>query len=357
MSEISRADAGACQPTASSLLQFPKTDPTSIYRYRDGLYAADLLTAAISHLDFFTWLSDHPSDLQSICRSLEIRERPADVMLTLFSAMGLLEVQNQIFSLTPLAREHLVKTSHWNIGPYFDSVKERSVCRDMVTVLRTGKPANWASLKNEKEWAKAMDSETFAKQFTAAMDSRGVYLAPAMAQKLECSKHRRLLDVAGGSGIYACAIVAQHPHLRAMILEKSPVDRITRRCLAERGFAERIEVEVGDMFADPFPSQCDMHLFSNVLHDWDVDQVQELMAKSFAALPAGGMIVIHDAHINATKTGPLPVAAYSALLMTITEGKCYSEKEMVDYLRGAGFSAVTYSPTAADRSIITAQKR
>jgi hypothetical protein len=25
-------------------------------------------------------------------------------------------------------------------------------------------------------------------------------------------------------------------------------------------------------------------------------------------LPAGGLIVIHDAHINAEKTGPLPVA-------------------------------------------------
>jgi len=68
------------------------------------------------------------------------------------------------------------------------------------------------------------------------------------------------------------------------------------------------------------------------------------------------MIVIHDAHINADKTGPLPVAAYSALLMTITEGKCYSEKEMTDHLSRAGFSDVAFSPTAADRSIITARK-
>ncbi len=344
-------------PTTAKLLQLPTTDPTSIYRYRDGLYASDLLTAAISHLDFFTWLNEHPSDLPGICHSLEIRERPTDVMLTLFTAMGLLAVEEQIFSLTPLAREHLVKSSHWNIGPYFDSVRERPVCRDMVTVLRTGKPANWASLKNEKEWAKAMETDAFANQFTAAMDARGVYLAPAMAQKLDCTDSRRLLDIAGGSGIYACAIVARHPHLRATILEKSPVDRITERCLSERGFADRINVRIGDMFSDAFPTDCDIHLFSNVLHDWDVNRVQQLLEKSFAALPPGGMIVIHDAHINAEKTGPLPVAAYSALLMTITEGKCYSEKEIANYLSGIGFSAVTHSATAADRSIITALKR
>jgi hypothetical protein len=99
-----------------------------------------------------------------------------------------------------------------------------------------------------------------------------------------------------------------------------------------------------------------MHLFSNVLHDWDGPQVEQLLAKSFASLLPGGMIVIHDAHINAAKTGPLPVAAYSALLMTITEGKCYSEQELADYLKKAGFCHVQHFATAADRSVITARK-
>ena len=99
-----------------------------------------------------------------------------------------------------------------------------------------------------------------------------------------------------------------------------------------------------------------MHLFSNVLHDWDVPKVKELLGKSFSSLLPGGLLVIHDAHINAQKTGPLPVAAYSALLMTITEGKCYSESEMKELLEQAGFRDVKYAATAADRSIITAQK-
>ncbi len=86
-------------------------------------------------------------------------------------------------------------------------------------------------------------------------------------------------------------------------------------------------------------------------------RVKPLLAKSFAALPPGGMILIHDAHINADKTGPLPVAEYSALLMTITEGKCYSEKEMAQFLAEAGFADFRHAPTAADRSVITARKR
>src|SRR6185369_5641774 len=117
------------------LTAHPSTDPTSIYRYRDGLYAVDLLTAALSHLDLFSWIEANPSDLQTLCRALELQARPADVMLTLFTAMGLLENNNGIFHLTPLGRDHLVKASPFNIGPYFASLKDRPVCRDMLTVL------------------------------------------------------------------------------------------------------------------------------------------------------------------------------------------------------------------------------
>lgn len=338
------------------LLRQPETDPTSIYRYRDGLYAVDMLTAALCHLDFFSWLADNPSDKAAICRHFGIQERPTDVMLTLFTAMGHLRASGGAFSLTDSAREHLVQSSPWFIGPYFASVRDRPVCLDILNVLRTDKPANWASLKNEKEWARAMEGEAFANKFTAAMDCRGIYLGPAMAKKLDCSKHSRLLDIAGGSGIYACAMVAQHPHLRAAVLEKVPVDAITRQSVSTRGYGDRVSVVVGDMFAGELPGGYDLHLFSNVLHDWNEMAVKQLLKKSAGALPSGGMIVIHDAHINPDKTGPLPVAAYSALLMTITEGKCYSEREMADLLGEAGFENVKYAFTAADRSIMTALK-
>lgn len=342
--------------TPFDLLQTPQTDPTSIYRHRDGLYAVDMLTCAISHLDFFSWLAEHPVGRSAICKGLNLHERPTDVMLTLFTAMGLIECKDAVFQLTMLAREHLVKTSPWFIGPYYDSMKERPVCKDLLEVLRTGHPANWGSFKHEKDWAKAMEGEAFANQFTAAMDCRGTLLAPAMAAKVDCSRRKHLLDIAGGSGIYACAMAARHLHLRATVMEKPPVDRITKNQIAARGFAERIDVKVGDMFADAFPPQCDAHLFSNVLHDWDEPRVRQLLKKSFAALPADGLIIIHDAHINADKTGPLPVAAYSTLLMAITEGKCYSEKEMADYLHDAGFKKVAFTPTVADRSVIVAEK-
>jgi SAM-dependent methyltransferase len=261
-----------------------------------------------------------------------------------------------VFHVTELAREHLVSTSPYFIGPYYASLKGRPVVRDFVTILRTGRPANWGSYQNEKPWSDAMLTEEFASTFTAAMDCRGVYLGAAMAGQLDLGGRRRLLDIAGGSGIYACAMVARHPHLTAAVFERPPVDQIAVTMIRRRAQSERVAVIAGDMFVDPLPRGFDLHLYSNVLHDWDTDKVRRLLATSFDALARGGMLIIHDAHLNRDKTGPLPVAKYSALLMSVTEGKCYAVSELEALLSEVGFIDVRYQPTVADRSIITAAK-
>ena len=340
----------------TNLTLAPQTDPLPIFRQRDSIYTTDLLGAAVAQFDFFTWLDNNPSDIAAICRAFSFHERPVDVMLTLFCAMGLVEKRADTFHVTTLSREHLVAGSPWNLGPYFGSLKERPVCRDFVTILRTDKPANWGSYKDEQEWALAMEGIEFAEGFTAAMDCRGVFLGQALAQKVDMAGRSRLLDIGGGSGIYACAFAARHDQLRAAVLEKSPVDQIALRKIAERGLAGRVEVLKGDFFTDSLPSGFDVHLYSNVLHDWDVPAVKRLLAKSRAAIEPGGMLVIHDMHLNADKTGPLPVASYSALLMAVTEGRCYSVAEMELWLKEAGFERVTFEPTAADRSVITAHR-
>src|SRR5205085_7767673 len=140
------------------------------------------------------------------------------------------------------------------------------------------------------------------------------------------------LDIAGGSGIYACSLCAHFSKLRATVLEKSPVDKITTKAIAQRGFSDRVSVISGDMLSAALPAGFDVHLYSNVLHDWDVPVVKQLLQKSFVALAPGGVLLIHDAHLNETKSGPLHVAEYSTMLMHSTEGRCYGTGEMTEYL-------------------------
>jgi predicted O-methyltransferase YrrM len=332
----------------------PGTDPTSLYRLRDGLYAADLLTAALVELDLFTCLHAQPADFETVCRTLHLIERPADVAITLFKAMGLITTGGATLALTDQARDHLVRTSPFFLGPYYASFRNRPIVRDFVQVLHTGRPSSWSASSSQPDWATAMRDPAFAAQFTAAMDSRGLFLGRAVASAVDLGNRRALLDVAGGSGIYACCLVDRYAHLRATVLERPPVDTVSAEAIANRGFASRVAVHASDMFADTWPDGHDVHLFSNVLHDWDVAAVSQLLERSARALPPGGLVIIHDAHLDDDKAGPLPVAAYSALLMHSTEGRCYSGSEMRQFLVAAGFSDTRFAPTVADRSIVTA---
>jgi 3-hydroxy-5-methyl-1-naphthoate 3-O-methyltransferase len=334
----------------------PTTDPTRAYRYRDGIVAADLITTAIVHFDFFTWLAAHPSSETTIARELGMARRPLDVLLTLSAANGFVAREGDVFVVTGVAREHLVAGSPFNLAPYYASFKDRAMVRELTDVLRTGKPGNWGGDKDGFDWHRAMEDDAFARQFTAAMDCRGHYLAHALADALQLRGSERILDIGGGSGIYSCILAARHPGLRATVFDQAPVDRIAAKLINERGCERQVSVHAGSFFRDQWPADHNTHLVSNVLHDWDVPEVRALLARSFEALPAGGLLIIHDAFINADKTGPLAVAEYSAILMHATQGKCYSTAEYAEMLAEAGFGGVWHADTVVDRGVMTARK-
>lgn len=334
------------------LTRVPATDPTAIYRQRDALYASDMLIAALKGFDFFTWLAAGPQTVESICHHFGFSARPTDVMTTLFVASGWLQREGNQLSLTAEAREHFVAGSPWFIGPYFPPVKDRPIAGDLMECLKTGKPANFASRKDTDDWHKAMETEAFAKEFTAMMDCRGVLLARALARNLELSENSRLLDIAGGSGVYACSLCAHFPQLTATVLEKSPVDQIAATAIRDRGFADRVDTIAADMLMSRLPEDYDVHLLSNVIHDWNVVLVRKLLQSSAIALKPGGLLVVHDTFLNEDKTGPLHVAEYSVLLMHVTQGRCYSEKEITTWAEEAGLRLIAHVPSAAHRSAL-----
>ena len=97
-------------------------------------------------------------------------------------------------------------------------------------------------------------------------------------------------------------------------------------------------------------------LTGELVTEFDPGTASDRAFRESAALPPGGLLVIHDAHLNAAKTGPLPVAAYSAILMSVTEGKCYATSELETLLTDAGFRDFAFAETIADRSVMTALK-
>lgn len=339
-----------------NLLNIPGLSPARIFALRESSFVCDLFITAVSHFDFFNWLDKFPSDIDTICASLKIKKRPADVMLTLFKAYGLIKEKSKQFYLSDISRHYLVRNSDFDLSSYVSSLKDRPICEDMKQVLLTGRPANWAAAKKGKAWAAAMEDDDFSESFSAGMNSRGAYLASGVAKAIDLKGYKKLLDIGGASGIYAVSLVATYPHLKATIFEKPPVDKVARYTVNKFNLNKKIKVVTGDFFKNQLPEGHDIHLLSHVLHDWDIEQVRSILKNSYENLDKGGIVIVHDAHINKSKTGPVSVAEYSVLLMFLSKGKCYSITEMHDVMEEIGLKAIEYRQTILNRSIIIGHK-
>jgi SAM-dependent methyltransferase len=340
----------------SSFSEIPPTSPQRILALRESAFAVDLFIAAVSHFNFFNWLDKSPAGIDDIWASLGIQKRPADVMLTLFKAYGFIKEKKGIYYLSDVSRNYLVDKSAFNLSSYVSSLQNRPICEDMKKVMLTDRPANWAAAKEGRDWAASMEDGAFAESFTAGMNSRGAYLARGLLGAVDFHGCRSILDIGGGSGIYPIILLQNNPALSAAVFEKPPVDKVAAYSVNKFNLSDRIKVVAGDMFRDNLPGGYDVHLISHVLHDWDFPEVRTVLKNSYTALKPGGKIIIHDAHINRAKTGPVSVAEYSVLLMFLSEGKCYSIKEMEDTLQETGFKNIEFRPTIYNRSIITGIK-
>ena len=200
-----------------STLDLPTTDPTSIFEYYRGNYGAELLTAAVAHFDVFRRLADHAKPWNELQAELGLAERPMVVLLTALRAMKLvdLDAQRQLF-LTPMSREHLTG-GPFDVSNYLRLSADSAGVRNMIERLTSNAPSTAAPQDDSTPWIfkegtnSAMDQESMARHFTLALAGRAKNVAPYLAERIELAEAKLLVDVGGGSGIYAIACLQKYP--------------------------------------------------------------------------------------------------------------------------------------------------
>jgi hypothetical protein len=297
-------------------------------------------------------------------RQLGVEERPAMVLVTALRAFGLLALDERgLLELTDLAREHLTPGSAFDVSDYLGLAAKNPGVVEMVERLRTNCPAGakpeeaGAAFIYREGFESAMESEASARRLTLALAGRAKNVAPLLAERVPLAEAGTLLDVGGGTGIYSIACLQKNPRLRAIVWDRPEVLKVTREMADAHGVADRLDTRSGDMFADPVPGAADVHLLSNVLHDWDVPACRALIGRCAAALPAGGRLLIHDVFLNDDLGGPLAIALYSAALSSLTEGRAYSAAEYRVWLAEAGLAANEVVPTLIHCGVLTGVKQ
>jgi hypothetical protein len=97
---------------------------------------------------------------------------------------------------------------------------------------------------------------------------------------------QHVLDVGGGDGVNALALVGAFADLRVTILDLEGAISIARQKVERSGLGFRIQVAAGDMFTMAYPDGCDCVLLANQVAIWSPTDNLRLVTRAYDALPA-----------------------------------------------------------------------
>ena len=315
--------------------------PVPLMQLATGFWA--FKTLAVAHeLDLFSRLSGTAGTTsRALAGTLRIEERPAEMLLTGCTALGLLEKLDGRYVNSPLTEAFLVRGKPYYFGGWVQMLDQRLYpgWGRLDEAVRTNRPTTWDP-DRQNSLFDGEDPRLLA-VFWEAMHSLSTFTARTLGQAIDLGGARRLLDVGGGSGAYDIELCRLYPDLTAMVYDLPKVAGIAARKVEEAGLPGRISTMAGDFFADPsLPGGYDTILLSMVLHDWAEDRCRTILEKCWEALPSGGEVIIAELLVNDDRTGPPAAALMSLNMLVETEGRNYTPAEYGAWLRELGFRDV-----------------
>jgi SAM-dependent methyltransferase len=193
------------------------------------------------------------------------------------------------------------------------------------------------------------------KIFSEGVEALTAAPAHALATAYDFGRHRRLLDVAGGTGSFLIAILSANPALEGTVFELPQVAEIAKRSLAASPVAERASVTAGNAMENEVPAGHDVVLLANIIHYFLPEQNIKLVGRVRAAVEPGARLLLVDWWTDPTHTKPVPAALMAGEFLANVGGDVYSEDEMRAWLAEAGWQPLERLPLAGPQSAIIAE--
>lgn len=338
----------------SQEIRRPRGDDRPLWDIIMGIYGYQAVLLC-HELGLFPLLAGKPLGLAEIAAALQIAPRPAQALLQVCRALGLVTVAEEKFSLTPLAEDYLLESGPVYFGGFLDyTLAHRSVLS--YDSLKEAVLTNSAQVYGGAElYNSHQEEEELARAFTRMMHSHSQAPAQVWPEKIDLAGIRTMLDIGGGSGVHSIGAALCWPELRVVLFDLPAVCAVAAEYFASQGLEERSRTESGDIWQDPFPA-ADLHFYSDIFHDFSYEKCRFLAGKSFAHLEAGGRIILHEMLYYGDKSGPFTVAGYDVSMLLWTEGQQFSGTELSAMLAAAGFVDLRVIPTLGYWGIVTGRK-
>ena len=182
-----------------------------------------------------------------------------------------------------------------------------------------------------------------ARRMTAAMDAYARTRGAEIADRLDFSDSRTLLDLGCGPGTYALAILERNPRLAATLLDLAGPIAEARRLVAARGMSERVEFVVQDGMTYAPGRTFDVVLVSNTLHMIGPDGSAELLKHCYQLVSPGGRLIVQAQYLEDSRIAPRWPTLLNLIQRVATpHGLNHAVGETREWLEGSGFVNVEH---------------
>jgi ubiquinone/menaquinone biosynthesis C-methylase UbiE len=322
--------------------------PDLIFQVANGFMAAKHLFVA-NEVGLFVALAASPATLDEVAQRTGIPRRTLRILADAMVALGFLERQGDQYQNTVVSSTLLSGQTPTDLRPalrYWDHLNYQRWTQ-LEAVVRTEQAVfgEFAFTPEEQQL------------YTEGVEAITAGTARALAMTYEFARHRRVLDLGGGTGSFLLAVLRQHHQVEATLFDVPAVAALARQRLAGSPVATRLRIVKGDFFTDPLPNDHDAILIANVLHNFLPGRNRALLERVGTFAPAGARLLLVDFWTDPTHTQPLMAALMAGAFLLVTgEGDVYSAEEVHDWLQATGWRMLERKPLAGPTSLIVAEK-
>jgi len=330
--------------------------PDHILQLGLGFWGSKTLLSALE-LGLFTELAKGPQTGAALRTALGLHERSAADFFDALVALGMLDRKGDKYRNTPETDLFLDRNKPSYVGGILEMANARlyGFWGSLTEGLRTGAPQNEAKTGGNL-FETIYGTPESLKGFLQAMTGLSAGAGRAVAAKFPWKKYKTFIDVGGAQGGVAVQLALAHKHLSGGNYDLPVVGPIFEEYVRSFKLEGRLKFHAGDFFKDPIPS-ADVIIMGHILHDWNLEEKRALIAKTYAALPKGGVYIVHEAIIDDDRRKNAFGLLMSLNMLIETRGGFdYTGADCRKWMKEAGFKSTRVVPLIGPDSMVIGVK-
>ena len=298
-----------------------------------GFQAAKVLFAA-AELRLFDLLREPGASAEEIARATGGSPRGLRILLDALVALELVSKRGESYRNRP---EHESELLEGSPGHFVAMLRHRN------RMFRS-----WARLEEivmggAPPVREILDERQANEDFIRAMYAVSHRRAGPLVDRLELRGVRAVADLGGGPGVYLEEIARRHPEIELYLADLPMTLEVARERLSRSAAGRRVRLLPWDLYGSPPPPELpplDLALLSQVVHGEPPEANRGLFARLFDRIAPGGRLVVVERLVDKGRASPRDAALFAVNMLAMTPGgRTYTEREILDWGREAGFVA------------------